>query len=140
MRAVIAAVPVAALFCLWAVAQQSKETPSWAPKYEAGKYPPGHRPHTKIADLKAKYSGKANWREVIVNDDHLHAEYIQTAPGTKVSRRYHPDTREWWVVMDGEVRFDIEGQDSFIAKKGSMVQVPAQTAYSLESVGGAVSL
>src|SRR5436190_20892633 len=127
MRAAIAVWSAAAMFCFWAAAQQPKETPSWAPKYEPAKYPPGHKPHTKLADLLAKNKGKANWSEVIVDDDHLNSVYIQSAPGTKVGKRYHPDTRAWWVVMDGEIRFDIEGQDSFVAKKGSMVQVPAQT-------------
>ena len=115
--------------------QMPKEEPSWAPKYEAARYPSGHRPHTKLADLKAKYKGRSDWREVIVDDDHLKSEYIQISPGTKVSRRFHPDTREWWVVMDGQIRFDIEGQDSFIATKGSMVQVPMQTIYSMEAIG-----
>ena len=112
-----------------------KEQPSWAPKTEPAKYPPGHRPHTKLKDLLAKHKGKSDWREVVVSDDHLQSEYIMAAPGTKVGRRFHPDTREWWVIMDGQVRFDIEGQDSFTATKGSMVQVPAQTIYSMEVIG-----
>jgi mannose-6-phosphate isomerase-like protein (cupin superfamily) len=115
--------------------QRPQETPSWAPKYEPAKYPPGHKPHTKLKDLLAKHKGKSSWREPIVHDDLLQSDYIMAPPGTKVSRRFHPDTREWWVVMDGEIRFDIEGQDSFVAKKGSMVQVPAQTIYSMEVIG-----
>jgi len=115
--------------------QRPQEKPSWAPKYEPAKYPPGHKPHTKLKDLLAKHKGKSDWREVIVNDDLLHSEYIMAAPGTKVSRRFHPDTREWWVIMDGQIRFDIEGQESFVAKKASMVQVPAQTIYSMEVIG-----
>jgi mannose-6-phosphate isomerase-like protein (cupin superfamily) len=125
----------------WAGAQQRpREEPSWAPKYEPGMYPPGHKPHTKLADLKAKYKGKSDWREQIVKDDHLDSVYIQSSPGTKVSRRFHPDTREWWVIMDGQIRFDIEGQDSFVATKGSMVQVPMQTIYSMETIGDKPSL
>jgi quercetin dioxygenase-like cupin family protein len=42
--------------------------------------------------------------------------------------------------MDGEIRFDIEGQDSFVARKGSMVQVPMQTIYSMEVVGSKPAL
>jgi mannose-6-phosphate isomerase-like protein (cupin superfamily) len=119
-------------FIAW---QATGEEASWAPKFEPAKYPAGHRPHTKLSDLRAKYKGKSDWREVIVNDSHLKSEYIQASPGTKVVRRFHPDTREWWVIMDGEIRFDIEGQDSLVAKKGSMVQVPMQTIYSMEVIG-----
>jgi mannose-6-phosphate isomerase-like protein (cupin superfamily) len=115
--------------------QRSTETPSWAPKMEPAKYPAGHKPHTKLKDLLAKNKGKSNWSETVVNDEWLRSDYIMAPPGTKVSRRFHPDTREWWVIMDGQIRFDIEGQDSLVAKKGSMVQVPAQTIYSMEVIG-----
>src|SRR3979409_576148 len=128
--------------CCWAVAQQkSSEEASWAPKPMAKTvWKAPMKPHTKIADVKAAHKGKASCRQVIVYDDHLKAEYIAMAPGEKVGRRFHPDTREWWVIMDGEGRFDIEGQDSFTATKGSMVQVPMQTIYSMEAVGGKPAL
>ena len=114
----------------------SQEPASWAPKpIQPSKYVPPHKPHTRLADLKAKHQGKADWKEVVVDDDHLHAAYIASAPGTKVSKRFHPDTREWWVVMDGQIRFEIEGQEPFVATKGSMVQVPMQTIYSMETIG-----
>ena len=117
------------------------EEPSWAPKAIAPtKYTPPHKPHTKLSDLKVKYKGQKEWRQVIVDDDHLHGEYILAAPGNKVGRRFHPDTREWWVIMDGQIRFEIEGEQPFVATKGSMVQVPAQTIYSMETVGDTPSL
>jgi mannose-6-phosphate isomerase-like protein (cupin superfamily) len=119
----------------------SQEAPSWAPKpKQQTKYVPPHKPHTRLADLKAKHKGETNWRELIVDDDHLNAAYIASAPGTKVSKRFHPDTREWWIVMDGEIRFEIEGQEPFVAIKGSMVQVPMQTIYSMETIGDKPSL
>lgn len=118
-----------------------QEQPSWAPKpKQPTKYLPPHKPHTRLADLKAKHKAHANWKEVIVDDDHLNATYIFSAPGTKVSKRFHPDTREWWVVMDGQIRFEIEGQEPFVATKGSMVQVPMQTIYSMETLGDKPSL
>jgi mannose-6-phosphate isomerase-like protein (cupin superfamily) len=98
------------------------------------------KPHTQLSDLKLKHSGEKEWRELLVDDDHMHGEYIWSQPGSKVSRRFHPDTREWWIIMDGKVRFDIEGQDSFVAIKGSMVQVPMQTIYSMETIGDQPSL
>lgn len=107
----------------------------YAPKGQPAQYKPPHQPHTKLADLKAKHAGKASWRQVIVDDEHLRSEYIQSAPGEKVSQRLHPDTREWWVVMEGQIRFEIEGQQPFVASKGSMVQAPKQTLYSMETVG-----
>ena len=128
----------AAGFCAiaWAFAQQSsKEEASWAPKSEPGKYPTGARPHTKWAEVLGKHKGQNEWREPVVHDDYFDADFVAMAPGAKVSARFHPDTRAWWIVRDGEVRFNIEGQESFTARKGSMVQVPLQTIYSMETVG-----
>ena len=128
----------AAVFA-WQLAAQRRSTPeqaSWAPKpVEVPKYQPPHKPLTRIADLKKKHAGHADWRETIVDDPLLHGEYISLAPGGKVSRRFHPDTRTWWIVTEGQMKVEIEGQDSFRAGKGTMVQVPMQTIYSMETVG-----
>jgi mannose-6-phosphate isomerase-like protein (cupin superfamily) len=112
------------------------EGASWAPKpLEIPKYVPPHKPITRLADLKKQHAGETQWQEVVVDDDHLHGEYIQSVPGSKVSRRFHPDTREFWAVMEGQLRFEIEGQDPIVASKGSLIQVPMQTLYSIESIG-----
>ncbi len=114
---------------------------SWAPKpVEPTKYVAPHKPHTKISDIKARHAGKREWRQVTVDDEHLYAEYIYSPPGAKVSPRFHPDTRIWWVVMEGQIRFEIEGQQPFVATRRSMVQVPAQTIYSMETLGDQPSL
>lgn len=143
-KLVVTAGAVGAVLVSLAVAQRRQgppETPSWAPKaLKPTKWTPPHKPHTKISDLKAKYKGKTDWSEVIVDDDHLNGVYIMAKPGTKVGKRFHPDTRCWWVVLDGEIRFDIEGQESFVATRGSMVQVPMQTIFSFETVGDKPSL
>lgn len=116
--------------------QDSKEEISWAPKpIEPTRWVPPNKPITRLSDLIAKHKGERSWREVVVDDDHLHADYILLSPGERVSKRFHPDTREWWVVMRGQIRFEIEGQAPFVATKGSMVQVPMQTIYSMEVVG-----
>src|SRR5262249_11088161 len=74
-------------------------------------YSPPQKPWTKVADLRAKHEGQRDWRETLVDDGRLTGEYISAAPGTKVGRRFHPDTREWFAVVDGEIRVEIEGQE-----------------------------
>jgi mannose-6-phosphate isomerase-like protein (cupin superfamily) len=120
---------------------QNQDAMFWAPKPASlPAYVAPHRPRTKLADLLEKHRGVPDWREVVVDDDHLNAVYISSAPGAKTPRRLHPDTREWWVVMDGQIRFTIEGQQPFVASKGWMVQVPYRTAYTLETIGDKPSL
>ena len=104
-------------------------------KYPPTAYTPPHKPITRLKELLANHKGQTTWREPIVRDDHIWADYVMSPPGSKVSRRLHPDTREWWVVVEGKIRFEIEGQEPFVAAKGAMVQVPMQTIYSMETVG-----
>ena len=112
----------------------------YAPKGKAAVYTGPHKPHTRLSELKAKHKGQKMWRELIVDDKHLRSEYLYLPPGQGHPRAMHPDTRAWWVVMEGEVRFDIETQQPFTAKKGSIVQVPYQTLFSYEVVGSQPAL
>jgi quercetin dioxygenase-like cupin family protein len=138
---------VCALFLCAAVlgAQEQPARPAplavWAPKpVKTPPYPAGIKPWTKLADLKAKHAGSATWREVIVDDGRLSGVYVAAAPGTTVPRQLHPDTREWFAVVEGEVKVEIEGQTPFTATRGSLVNIPRQTVYALETVGDKPSL
>jgi mannose-6-phosphate isomerase-like protein (cupin superfamily) len=130
---------VAATLFVWQLPAQHRGAPeqaSWAPKpVEIPKYQPPNKPLTRIADLKKKHAGHSDWRESIVDDPLLHADYVSIPPGGKVSRRFHPDTRTWWIVTEGQMKVEIEGQEPTVAGKGTMVQVPMQTIYSMETVG-----
>lgn len=113
----------------------------WAPKpVKTPSYTGIQKPWIKLADLKAKHLGQPAWRELLVDDGRLTAEYFSAAPGTRLSRRFHPDTREWFAVVEGEVRVEIEGQEPFTATRGSLVNIPRQTIHSLETIGTAPSL
>jgi len=113
----------------------------WSPKLAAPpEWTPPHRPHMKLVELLAKHKGHADWSDTIVDDDTLHADYISMAPGAKTPRRMNADTREWWVVQDGQIRFAIDGQEPFVASKGYLVQVPYRTFYAMETVGDRPSL
>ena len=123
--------------------QPSRPVPTtvWAAKpLKTPPYRAGLKPWVKVADLKARHKGQPNWHEVVVDDGRLMAEYFFAAPGTKVAKRFHPDTREWFAIVEGDVRVEIEGQEPFIATRGELVNVPRQTIYSLETIGTSPSL
>jgi quercetin dioxygenase-like cupin family protein len=116
-------------------------TAAWAPKpTKTAVYTPPQKPWVKLSELKAKHKGEATWREMVVDDGRLTGEFYFAAAGTKVGRRFHPDTREWFAVVEGEVRVEIEGHAPFTATRGSLVNIPRQTIYALETIGDAPSL
>jgi mannose-6-phosphate isomerase-like protein (cupin superfamily) len=97
--------------------------------------------HIKLTDLKARHKGQANWTEVVVDDENYQSTYNQGAPGTKITSRMRPDTREFFVIVEGEMRFTLEGQpEPILAKRGSVVNIPKKTMYSAEVIGTAPAL
>jgi quercetin dioxygenase-like cupin family protein len=133
-------------FALFAAASLAAQSPVpqqmvWSPKATApSAWVAPHRPHTRLSELLARHHGQADWAETLVDDDTLHAAYVSMAPGGSTPRRMNADTREWWVIQDGQVRFTIDGQAPFVASKGYLVQVPYRTFYTIETVGERPSL
>jgi mannose-6-phosphate isomerase-like protein (cupin superfamily) len=112
----------------------------WAAKAKPGQYGT-NKPHIKLVDLKARHKAQPNWMEVVVNDENWHAEYNQGAPGFKIATRMHPDTREFFSVVEGQMRFTLEGQPApIIATPTSIINIPKKTAYSVEVIGDAPAL
>lgn len=109
--------------------------PSAAPKRS--------RPRVECADdldciPRSTFRSRADLR--IVDDGRLTGEYVAAAAGTRTDRRLHPDTREWFAVVEGEVKVEIEGQPAITATRGSLVNIPRHTMYTIETVGGKPSL
>jgi mannose-6-phosphate isomerase-like protein (cupin superfamily) len=112
----------------------------WVAKAAPGQYG-RNKPHIKLSDLKARHKGEAAWMEVVVNDDNFHAEYQQGAPGFTIATRLRPDTREFFAVIEGQLRFTLEGQPApIVATPTSIINIPKKTAYSVEVIGNAPAL
>ncbi|HWN85237.1 MAG TPA: cupin domain-containing protein, partial [Vicinamibacterales bacterium] len=111
-----------------------------SPKAKSAGWTGVHRPHTKLSDVLARHTTQADWAETIVDDESLFAQWISMAPGRKTPRRMNGDTREWWIVQSGTLRFTVEGREPVVATKGVMVQVPYRTFYQIENVGAGPAL
>ena len=78
----------------------------YAPKpIEPMPYVAPMKPLVRLADLKAKHKGQANWSEQLVYDNDNRAAVISAAPGSKVPRHLHSDAPEYWIVQEGRIRF-----------------------------------
>lgn len=128
----------AALFAALAGAQE--ERVFYYPKpVAATPYPAPTQPITRLDDLKAKYAGQTNWRELVIDDGNSLAHMIREAPGSRYERRLFADSPAWWAVLEGRIRFEIEQSDGTFetieASKGSYVFVPERMVHSLEVIG-----
>jgi mannose-6-phosphate isomerase-like protein (cupin superfamily) len=125
-----------------AFAQSGQEPPLLvlSPKAKSGGWTGVHRPHTKLVDVLARHAGEKDWTETVVDDESLFAQWISLGPHEKTPRRMNGDTREWWIVQSGSLKFTVEGREPVVATKGVMVQVPYRTLYQIENAGNEPAL
>ncbi|HLX46289.1 MAG TPA: cupin domain-containing protein, partial [Bryobacteraceae bacterium] len=97
------------------------------------------KPLVRLAELKTRHKGHADWSELVVYDKNNRAEVISAAPGTKVPRHLHSDAPEYWVVQEGRIRFEIEDPpgkfQKFEAAQGDLILAPERHLHSLEVIG-----
>ena len=123
-------------------ARRLKKRRSWSsrrkPSRAAGRECIGRIPNCATCSRGTR--AKPDWAETVVDDESLFAQWISMGPGQKTPRRMNGDTREWWIVQSGTLKFTVEGREPVIATKGLMVQVPYRTLYQIENVGNEAAL
>ena len=107
----------------------------WVNKTKGGVYNPPMRPLWKLSDLNQMHAGRSDWQEQIIKDPEQDATYNSAAPGSRFGLRLHPDTPTVFVVIAGEVRFSVEGQQPVTATRGSIVNIMKTTLFSYEVAG-----
>jgi len=107
----------------------------WVNKTAGGVYKPPMRPLWKLSDLKQIHGGQNTWQEQIILDPEQDATYNSGAPGTKYTARMHPDTPTVFVVVAGDLHFDVESQEPATATRGAIVNIMKSTVFSYEVTG-----
>jgi mannose-6-phosphate isomerase-like protein (cupin superfamily) len=91
--------------------------------------------HTKLKDVVSRNGSDSNWTEVIVSDDRNYGTYIHEIVGTSSDANSHAKENRWWVVLQGSVEWDIEGEGVTTANAGDVVFIESGKIYSTKTVG-----
>ena len=94
----------------------------------------------RLPEILTAHKGQQDWTEHVVRTRDYDAYWISMGPGKKTKTEFYSDDRVVWVVQSGQIRFTIEDQEPFVASRSFLVDVPARTYYSMETVGDAPSL
>jgi mannose-6-phosphate isomerase-like protein (cupin superfamily) len=95
--------------------------------------------HARIDDIK-KAKGAPPWVEKLVVNDQIIGTLICQPAGHKTDRHYHL-TDEWWVVLEGEIDWEIEGEDAPVrAHAGDFVFAPARHYHHIRPTGTGPSI
>jgi quercetin dioxygenase-like cupin family protein len=90
--------------------------------------------HARIEDIK-RTKGVSPWVEKLVMNDQMAGTLICQPPGHPTDRHYHL-TDEWWVVLEGEIDWEIEGHPEPVrARAGDIVFAPANHFHHIRPIG-----
>lgn len=88
----------------------------------------------RLEGLKERM-GEPPWSVRVVYTDTMSGVIISQNPGEGNRWHYHPDSDEWWVMLEGEMEWDIDGMPKVHAKKGDIVFVPRRTKHMMRAIG-----
>ena len=90
--------------------------------------------HARIDAIK-RAKGAPPWSEKIVVNEQIVGTLICQPPGHPNDRHYHL-VDEWWLVVEGEIDWEIEGQAEPVrARAGDFVLVPANHFHHIRPTG-----
>ena len=102
------------------------------PKGNAILVPGSHS--VNLEDVKSRH-GEPPWNELVVSTDEMRGMLICQSPGHPNDKHYH-NHDEWWLVMEGKIHWEIEGQSEPVkAKKDDFVFVPKRHYHHIHVKG-----
>jgi quercetin dioxygenase-like cupin family protein len=86
-------------------------------------------------------SGEPPWSTKLLHDDRNIATLIANSPGMSNNAHWHPGFSEWWVILKGELTWEVgENRPLIEAKDGDIVFVPEGMRHHISTVGDETSL
>jgi quercetin dioxygenase-like cupin family protein len=79
-----------------------------------------------VEDIKRR-KGTAPWVEKVVVNEQMSGTLICQPPGHDTDRHYHL-TDEWWVVLEGEIDWQIEGRTEIVHARARRHRLRARPA------------
>lgn len=95
--------------------------------------------HTRVSEVVAQM-GPPPWSKRIIQDERNLVTLIANPPGTGNRPHWHRDFDEWWIVLEGQLRWELTGGVVVQAQKDDVVWVPRGTVHHITNVGDGGSL
>ena len=93
----------------------------------------------RVSDGLSRH-GEPPWAEQLLSDGRNLAVLICNSPGQTNDAHVHPDFNEWWIVLKGELVWEISDYEPIRARKGDVVWCPAGMRHHMKTVGNESSL
>ena len=78
--------------------------------------------------------GEPPWTVRLIETGEVAGILICTPQGNSSRRHRHPENDEFWVVLGGELRWEVEGEEPRLARTGYIMLVPKGRAHNIVTV------
>lgn len=93
-----------------------------------------NQPLSNLADILAEKDNSASWCHRIVNTESNSATLISQLPGEGNRLHYHPNWNEWWYIVKGQWRWEIEGEE-YVVGEGDFVFIEKNKRHKITAIG-----
>ena len=95
---------------------------------------PANLIHTSYEWMLERHGTDSNWGEVVLLDQRNRINFIHSMPGVSNNPHWHPDFDEWWVVLKGELEWEVGKREPFRAGPGDVVFVERGYRHKITTV------
>ncbi|MDD3375233.1 MAG: cupin domain-containing protein [Candidatus Omnitrophica bacterium] len=87
-----------------------------------------------IDHIIKNYDNTQSWCHRLVNTENNSATLISQMPGEGNRRHFHPDWNEWWYILRGQWKWEIEGKEH-VVKEGDVIFIPKGKWHCIIAIG-----
>ncbi|MDG1900721.1 MAG: cupin domain-containing protein [Bacteroidales bacterium] len=91
-------------------------------------------PINNIDSIINSHDSSISWSHRVVNTENNSATIISQLPGEGNRLHYHPNWNEWWYIIKGQWKWEIEG-DEFFINKGDIVFIEKGKKHKITAAG-----
>jgi len=98
-----------------------------------------NEPLVDLNKLIKQYGDSSSWCHRLVNTENNSATLIAQLPGEGNRLHFHPNWNEWWCILKGQWKWEIEGKQT-IVKKGDFVFIEKNCKHKITAIGDEMAI
>ena len=97
-----------------------------------------NQPVVSVTDIMDSMTDQEAWYKTLIDSDSNSCTVVNQMPGEGNRRHYHAKWNEWWYILRGQWRFDIENE-SYIVKPGDLVFIEKGNKHKITAIGDQIA-
>jgi CMP-N-acetylneuraminic acid synthetase/mannose-6-phosphate isomerase-like protein (cupin superfamily) len=97
-----------------------------------------NNPVVNVPEIMEKMTKKEAWYKTFIDSDSNSCTIVNQMPGEGNRRHFHAKWNEWWYILRGNWRFDIEDK-SYDVKAGDLIFIEKGKKHKITATGDSIS-